>query len=170
MLGRRDAINQMHEGIRFYHSKQKRVEYLTISKSHEDLRDIENLFQSLLYQIRIHSVNQFFPLDWFGVKVENNHMHVLIRKPFIRSEIIVNLWKGVLGYGGNLRCYTVKKERQRINDLVMYIAEQDEKHSTQDTIFFKSEYWGKIHKKGESFKKVTRFEQIKRDLKRLNED
>lgn len=150
-ITKRQAELEMYDGLKVYGENDKRIEFLTLTKNPDETFDIYKKFtnefcQRLLYKGRFGSI------DFYLVIVDHQHMHILIKKPFIKIHKIHEYWNNVTHQkNSSLVIKTVKgdkTDKKQMERLVTYIITQGDKHNTDDIIFKKSMNWGIVaHKK-----------------------
>jgi len=163
-LSKREAEEKLYQGLQVYGEHEKRIEFLTISINKSQSRDImiyfERLCQQMLYQ------GKYGVIDYFLVNVDGQHIHALIKKPYVRIEELVNSWKRITDDDSHLLIKTVrsdKTKRSKMLKLVNYIITQDEKHNSS-VKYRCSENWGVISIKKKEKKEISPLKKIKNKI------
>lgn len=147
LMEKREFEYKAYAGLKNYHQSKKRIEFLSISVSKESNIDIMDKFQKLYDRMFVTSkYGRFMNKEYIGVMVNHQHMHILLKKPFVHNQALSNDWDYLVGSHANLECKTVIMSESSIKRVVNYCVNQGDQHETDDVIFFDNPYWGVIKK------------------------
>ena len=135
-------------GIKIYEHEKIRLEYLSLSISTDDNTPILTYFERL--QPHMLYKQQFGYIDYIGVNVNNQHLHMVIRKPFVLLDILKSAWWNITEKESNIYVKTLKYDmngKYKYEELLSYIINQEDHHIGQIS-YYESPSWGiVIHKK-----------------------
>lgn len=131
-----------------YSLKNYGLEHLTLTQKTESKIDLLKLLlmleDRLSYnsKLGIHNIK----INWSGVIVNNQHLHILIHKPFVPYFKMKIFWEQILNYevsGMYIKTLDYQKPKLIENTLI-YIMNQGEHHNTENLKFLCSDNWGTI--------------------------
>lgn len=164
-MDKQDFIFKARAAMKQYRDAKKRIEFLTISQS---TKDQEAIFPYFLKLLETMTLKGGFPIvkDYAGCVVNHQHMHVLIKKPFIDINVLLHSWQRIRREECNLTVKTVSNVPGSVDRVINYIATQGDQHKTYDVVFVDSPRWGIVlsNKLTDDEKEARR---IKRELKKL---
>lgn len=161
-LEKRDFEMQAYWGLKKYGESDKRVEFLTLTITKDKEVDLFSFFEKL--NERMLYKGRFGIIDFAGVMVDGQHIHTLIRKPYVKTNELLAFWKNVTGEHSSMMIKTVRKDKTKASQmakLIAYILNQGEKHNTDDILFFQSQNWGIVSSKDKEYKKLKKSESSK---------
>lgn len=148
LIEKEQARRMLFDSFREYGYGKVKMKFLTLSKKKDDSRDLLSMF----YQL--HMMLQFkFPrarIDYFMSYVDGQHIHCIIRLPWLPIDDFKMLWSSITGYGEsfNMALKMIKSDMRypsKIGRLVDYVIEQDKGGSLVK--YIKSPDFGIAHKK-----------------------
>lgn len=138
----------MIRGMTIYEKEKIRIEYISLSISTNDKTNImeyvERLIPHMLYQ------RKFGTVDFCGCVVNKQHIHFLIRKPYVPYATLQSAWHMITKNISNVYVKTVRYDmdgKYKYESVLQYILQQEEKHD-EPVEYYKTPNWGYvIHKK-----------------------
>lgn len=140
-MDKQDFIFKANASMTKYRDVKKRIEFLTVGQSHDIDQDIMKKFQQFLDTMTLKGGFPYIS-DYIGCVVNHNHIHVLIKKPYILPDVLRNNWQKIAGINSNITCKTVKPTPEDARRVINYIANQGNEHETDDIKFFDTPRWG----------------------------
>jgi len=160
-MDKHDYEYKAYAAMTAYKNSKKRIEFLTVSISHKSEIDLMKTFLKLLNLMLYHSkYGRFLRIDYAGVMVNHQHIHCLIKKPFVTLEALSSDWDRLTGMHSDLTCKTVIQTPASVARLIRYIVNQGDEHETYDIIFFDSPDWGIVAKKSKGKKTEPKLKSI----------
>lgn len=90
-MEKREFEYKAYAGLKQYHANKKRVEFLSLSVSKQSDIDIMKKFQLLYDRMFTHSkYGRFLNKEYIGVMVNHQHLHILLRKPFVQNQTLLS--------------------------------------------------------------------------------
>lgn len=172
VLNAEDFRSRAMYGLFAYHGCDIKVKHLVVSLSKDHTGRIETYFNNFVKRIR--ELRPRSKIEYAAAVVNSQHMHILIRVPYLEHSQYFGIWKKVShGESDQLWIKQISKtEKSRIR-LVEYICEQKREHDTLDVKFLFSQSWGDIEKskqkKTTSKTELTREEYSRRSKQRLKQ-
>lgn len=140
--------------------RDNRIEFLTLSRSHQDPTDIKIYFNKFIEMISHHRWG-IMKIQYCLVCVDNQHIHALIKKPFHPIQKMREYWQTASNAESHILIRTVsgdKSDPSKMMKTVSYMAEQAFKHNLP-VEFFRTDEWG-IY----GVKKKKKEKEIQQDL------
>lgn len=132
------------------------VEFLTVGCSMDSAIDLRKTFEEFCERLSCRK-----KIEWIAVHVKEprggssfadgspvgkEHMHILWAKPYIRMDMLRDVWQGLSKTSGGIKNRTVHgslSARSQMSRLVGYLVNQDDHHDTdsREVFYYESAGW-----------------------------
>lgn len=131
------------------------VEFLTIGCSMNSGIDLKKAFEEFCERLSSRK-----KIEWIAVHVKEpkgllglndsfegkEHMHILWAKPYVRMDMLRDIWQGLSKTSGGIKNRTVRgslSARSQMSRLVGYLVNQDDHHDSEhrEVFYYESAGW-----------------------------
>lgn len=146
---RREFVDSAISGLKFYVLEKKvPVAHMILSQPEGSKKDLFRMFELLIPRMLNYSkYGRYLRIDFNMAMVNNQHMHILIKKPYSPVSYLKRQWDGIVGVQSDFYIRAVRPSIVDIERISMYISQQAEHEGHTNVSFIRNTPWGTMTKR-----------------------